>query len=45
MKFFSDLIERLGKTLGFKSSPPEAHDEPTAPPADVPAEGPAQARG
>ena len=31
MKPFSELIERLGKTVGLKSSPPEAHDEPTAP--------------
>ena len=31
MKPFSELIERLGKTVGLKNSPPEAHDEPTAP--------------
>ena len=40
MKPFSELIERLGKTVGLKSSPPEAHDEPTAPHPDGPAEGP-----
>jgi len=44
MKPFRELIERLGKTVGLKSSPAEPHDEPTAPHPDGPAEGPGAPR-